>query len=941
MKFKFKKSFTTVIMATIILGTSFYGRPVHSVSMPSVIYETTNKENIASGVTHENILKFTTAGWWNINVIRVDLTNEYVDIQGLFNENGIPNRGKVSKLVDDSKAVAGVNGDFFNYNPMPSAMGTLINKGEIISSPIERAYALPSLIIDSLNNVKIDYMDRNVKVQNLTQNKMVNVNTVNKVTKNFDTTTMLNSNWGSKSIGNKFHKDLIEVVVVNDLVTDVRLGLPATEIPKDGYVLAVRGERTQGLESFQIGDEIKTTFATSPDLSNIDFAIGGGSVILRDGKVVNTNINIAGSQPRTAIGVSQDGKELLLVTIDGRGNSYKGVSQETFGQIIKDIGGHNVLNLDGGGSTVMVVKPNDEDKVKIVNTPSDGGERAVINAVGVFSDAPIEELSYIKLIPSHKNLLLNTSASFKIKAYDVHHNPVDVDSSLVSYSLSGVEGSVNGNRVKVNSSGEATIKATYDGRITDEVKIKVLGPVKDLESSVKNINVSANSEKALPNFIGRDEHGTEATVYPEDIAFGVVNNIGSVENGIFKSGPNSGSGALTARLGDGVFNILVSVGSQGSLLDPLNTISNVKSSSYPTSVPSNISLSSESKDSMGSISMVYDFTTSDATRASYMNFIPEKIITGNPSKLGLWVRGDNNNGWLRANIKDKSGNTITLDFAKAINWDDWKYVTADIPSNTQFPISLTNIYIAETNAANKYSGEVLFDSLMAEYPPKAENLNLPAESSIKDNLYKDAKVIGNGYSIGVAFEPKGKDELVTPSIISGVQGKFNNHTVSVFMDGASGEFQKGIKTQSRINANTVYSRDKYKDTTFVNINSNKGGIRVSNSKQWPAIKQAFEGVDTNNLIVFLNSPVFGNNGFNDKLEANLFHDMLVSVRESGKNVFVVYNNGHTVTDLKDGVRYIGLRNGSVNSQEDIKKLSILEFIINDNNVSYHIKPIFK
>src|SRR5690606_28364464 len=107
-----------------------------------------------------NIKKFTSKGWWNINAVRVDLTDEYAEIKGLMNNKGLSNTTTVTDMVNQQKAVAGVNGDFFNFSPMPHPMGTFIQDGEVISSPIERAYALPTFYIDSNNKADITFFDR-------------------------------------------------------------------------------------------------------------------------------------------------------------------------------------------------------------------------------------------------------------------------------------------------------------------------------------------------------------------------------------------------------------------------------------------------------------------------------------------------------------------------------------------------------------------------------------------------------------------------------------------------------------------------------------------------------------------------------------------------------------------------------------------------------------
>ena len=75
--------------------------------------------------------------------------------KGLFNQEGLPKRDSVSGMVKKSGAIAGVNGDFFNTKPLSSPMSTMINNGEMISAPIEKAYALPAVFIDSSNSAKV------------------------------------------------------------------------------------------------------------------------------------------------------------------------------------------------------------------------------------------------------------------------------------------------------------------------------------------------------------------------------------------------------------------------------------------------------------------------------------------------------------------------------------------------------------------------------------------------------------------------------------------------------------------------------------------------------------------------------------------------------------------------------------------------------------------
>jgi Exopolysaccharide biosynthesis protein related to N-acetylglucosamine-1-phosphodiester alpha-N-acetylglucosaminidase len=83
-------------------------------------------------------------------------------------------------------------------------------------------------------------------------------------------------------------------------------------------------------------------------------------VVLRgiDSVEVDTNVgnhSIQGSQPRTGIGMVAD-NHLLFIAADGRSSGYsKGVTMTEFAQIFVEHGAQVAYNLDGGGSTTMVL----------------------------------------------------------------------------------------------------------------------------------------------------------------------------------------------------------------------------------------------------------------------------------------------------------------------------------------------------------------------------------------------------------------------------------------------------------------------------------------------------------------------------------------------------------------------------------------------------------
>jgi hypothetical protein len=99
-------------------------------------------------------------------------------------------------------------------------------------------------------------------------------------------------------------------------------------------------------------------------------AVGGGPVLLQNGEIKITNneeLKFAGKaindkHPRTAMGYTKEGKLIILV-IEGRNKVASGATLTQEAQIFKDLGCWEALNLDGGGSSCMLV--NGKETIKI------------------------------------------------------------------------------------------------------------------------------------------------------------------------------------------------------------------------------------------------------------------------------------------------------------------------------------------------------------------------------------------------------------------------------------------------------------------------------------------------------------------------------------------------------------------------------------------------
>jgi len=121
--------------------------------------------------------------------------------------------------------------------------------------------------------------------------------------------------------------------------------------------------------------------------SDADQVVAGSHVIVQNGKNVAPPGDepgfARGPHPRTAVGIADGGKTLVLVVIDGRKPGQAvGVSLKETAEVMLKYGCTDAVNLDGGGSSMLGIRNPETGKMQIMNTPSDGRERSVANVLG-------------------------------------------------------------------------------------------------------------------------------------------------------------------------------------------------------------------------------------------------------------------------------------------------------------------------------------------------------------------------------------------------------------------------------------------------------------------------------------------------------------------------------------------------------------------------------
>jgi exopolysaccharide biosynthesis protein len=154
----------------------------------------------------------------------------------------------------------------------------------------------------------------------------------------------------------------------------------------NGKLIASANPSYNALVFYKDGKAAIVNQSAINSIENIANAVGGFYQILTGGEFAQRTHDKKARHPRSAAGISHDGKYLYLVVIDGRRVGSIGATEEETALLLRSLGSWEGINFDGGGSTALAMRFAD-GKVRVVNTPIHGGipgqERAVAGCLGI------------------------------------------------------------------------------------------------------------------------------------------------------------------------------------------------------------------------------------------------------------------------------------------------------------------------------------------------------------------------------------------------------------------------------------------------------------------------------------------------------------------------------------------------------------------------------
>ena len=318
-------------------------------------YKNYSINEVDKGIKHVRMIRYYNGKPVRINIVEVSKgVNSDLSIEPAIASSTLPHRTKISNVATRENAVVAINGGYFKpQTGMP--LGTLMIQKKMYTGPIydrvamgifENGYEMARIQL----NAEIKTNLGGLKIDNINQPRMLSTHII-----------VYTPDWGEMSPPSpKYGKQL---VIDNGKLTNVSVG--SNIIPQNGFVIV--GPEKQ-LDKIINAKTYKLDVKINPDWKDVNHIISGGPYLVKNGEIFvdikeQKLLAIGGRNPRTAIGYTKE-NNLIMVTADGREGASVGLTLTELASLMQKLGCVNAMNLDGGGSTVMLING------KVVNKPS-------------------------------------------------------------------------------------------------------------------------------------------------------------------------------------------------------------------------------------------------------------------------------------------------------------------------------------------------------------------------------------------------------------------------------------------------------------------------------------------------------------------------------------------------------------------------------------------
>ncbi|WP_188206736.1 phosphodiester glycosidase family protein [Alkalibacillus aidingensis] len=728
--------FTVLMVLSVVVLVSSYEYEASAM-------EVTDQWEVTPGVNYERQDESTSN---SSRVMEIDLSETYLNV-GLGTGEDFPSLYRTSTIArmlseENHRVVGGINGSFFHFDSSrPSYLlsrdNQVLNLGAISADSsgymsVPKAFAMRKdgkAMIDSYSidlSYEIDGEEYDIDRFNGTRGSGETVLFTPSFRFDWTRTNEYGVEIHVHNVNRQLDSDEVEFgdTIEGEVKQIRRYGSNQyMELPEDGFVISIHGD-SDIADDLEKGDPIKLTVDIDDQWKNTDFVLASGPQLVSDGKV-DLEIDPDSSRakevaPRTAIGINEDGSNVFMITVDGRQPGYsQGMNLMEFAEYVEGLGVDRAINLDGGGSTTMVARQYGDVYPSVVNQPSGGFERGVANGLYAVVTDHSDNAEKIDVdLAQEGKVLAGAEVDVNLNyVLDEYFHPMDIGIEDIDFSVQGLVGRMDGSTFVAEQAGEGTIQASYQGATTS-LSIEVVDEFDQVTIQPEDIQIGVNENQSF-EVIPEMDDGSPVIWDSSTTDWSVTNEIGTIdENGEFTAASESRSGEVEASINGNTYSATVEVGGEDVVFDSFNDIDNWSGSAIRAE--GDIRLTKDFEPVVQgdhALALDYEFNNKSGTSATYANFMGDVEIHDRPNEIGMWVYGDASHHWLRMAITDGDGQLHRLNVTaeNELDWNGWRYVTAELPNNLTLPFTIDQIYITQPVISVTDSGTIFIDQVMLSY----------------------------------------------------------------------------------------------------------------------------------------------------------------------------------------------------------------------------------
>ncbi|MEV0412854.1 phosphodiester glycosidase family protein [Streptomyces sp. NPDC050448] len=625
------------------------------------------------------------------------------------------------------RVVAAVNGDFFDIRGTGAPLGPGLGGGRLLHSATPGPGAAPAVGFgaDGIGRVLRIGLGGSVTLPGGTVRPLAGYNAARPPAGGLSAYT---ADWPGTEL-----PALGTAVAVRDgRVTAAAspVGGPARrERPEPGTTVlaaAADGAAAAELAALRPGDAVAVAARAVAEAGAVPTAAVGGREALvvagvpqnHDGESNNA------AAPRTAVGFSRDGRQLRILTVDGRQRDSGGLTLTALGRLMHRLGAYEALNLDGGGSSTLLAGQSGAAALALENSPSDGRPRPVPNGLVLTAPAGSGRTAGYRVEPAGgttedlTRIFPRLTRTLTATGYDALLGPAP---GAPAWSADGAG--------TIDSAG--VFHAVRPGRATAHARrttahgalpLEVLGPLTRIRPTQARIGLANQGESAGFRLTGYDAQGAAAVVEPRDVALEfdrsrwrvtddgrggftvtalvpqATGRLRATVRATGAAGAPEASGAaggvapgITAELALGV----------GLVTLPLADLADAADWTGPGASPAEghpgpgLTLELPGAAARGSAAPPRPLPVPELARS-----------------LTLWVDGDGSGARPAVELADADGAAVTVR-GPAVDWTGWRELTLALPATAQPPLTVTRL----SAVAGTGPGRLALDTLGARTPP--------------------------------------------------------------------------------------------------------------------------------------------------------------------------------------------------------------------------------